>query len=91
MARGKPGKEQLDMVSDIFHLMQNPEDYVSDGIEIRNYGEMSGLPAAKRLFAEILGCRPEHRLQGLHPWPAPQPPALVQGGEDQVALPRPRL
>ena len=53
MARGKPGKEQLDMVSDIFHLMQNPEDYVSDGIETRNYGEMSGLPAAKRLRAEI--------------------------------------
>ena len=64
MARGKPGKEQLDMVSDIFHLMQNPEDYVSDGIEIRNYGEMSGLPAAKRLFAEILGCRPEQVFVG---------------------------
>ena len=64
MARGKPGKEQLDMVSDIFHLMQNPEDYVSDGIDIRNYGEMSGLPAAKRLFAEILGCRPEQVFVG---------------------------
>ena len=64
MARGKPGKEQLDMVSDIFHLMQNPEDYVSDGIDIRNYGEMSGLPAAKRLFAEILDCRPEQVFVG---------------------------
>ena len=64
MARGKPGKEQLDMVSDIFLLMQNPEDYVSDGIDIRNYGEMSGLPAAKRLFAEILDCRPEQVFVG---------------------------
>ena len=64
MARGKPGKEQLDMVSDIFHLMQNPEDYVSNGIDIRNYGEMSGLPAAKRLFAEILDCRPEQVFVG---------------------------
>ena len=53
MARGKPGKAQLDLVSDIFSLMQKPEDYVSDGVDVRNYGELSGLPAAKRLRAEI--------------------------------------
>ena len=64
MARGKPGKAQLDMVSDIFALMQKPEDYVSDGIDVRNYGELSGLPAAKRLFADILGCRPEQVFVG---------------------------
>ena len=64
MARGKPGKAQLDLVSDIFDLMNKPEDYVSDGIDVRNYGELSGLPAAKRLFAEILGCRPEQVFVG---------------------------
>ena len=64
MARGKPGKAQLDLVSDIFGLMQAPEDYVSDGIDVRNYGEMSGIPAAKRLFAEILGCRPAQVFVG---------------------------
>ena len=64
MARGKPGKAQLDLVSGIFSLMQKPEDYVSDGIEVRNYGELSGLPAAKRLFAEILGCKPEQVFVG---------------------------
>lgn len=64
MARGKPGKAQLDLVSDIFSLMQKPEDYVSDGVDVRNYGELSGLPAAKRLFAEILGCRPEQVFVG---------------------------
>ena len=53
MARGKPSKAQLDLVSDIFSLMQKPEDYVSDGVDVRNYGELSGLPAAKRLRAEI--------------------------------------
>ena len=57
MARGKPGKAQLDLVSDIFNLMQDPADYMSDGIDVRNYGELSGIPAAKRLFAEILGCK----------------------------------
>ena len=64
MARGKPGKEQLDLVSDILQLMQKPEDYVSDGIDVRNYGEMSGIPAARRLFADILGCRPEQIFVG---------------------------
>ena len=64
MARGKPGKAKLDLVSDIFSLMQKPEDYVSDGIDVRNYGELSGLPAAKRLFAEILGCKPEQVFVG---------------------------
>ena len=64
MARGKPGKAQLDMVSDIFALMQKPEDYVSDGIDVRNYGELSGIPAAKRLFADILGCKPEQVFVG---------------------------
>ena len=64
MARGKPGKAQLDLVSDIFGLMQKSEDYVSDGIDVRNYGEMTGLPAAKRLFADILGCKPEQVFVG---------------------------
>ncbi len=64
MARGKPGKAQLDLVSDIFQLMRKPEDYVSDGVDVRNYGELSGLPAAKRLFAEILSCRPEQVFVG---------------------------
>jgi DNA-binding transcriptional MocR family regulator len=64
MARGKPGKAQLDLVSDIFNLMQDPVDYVSDGIDVRNYGDLSGIPAAKRLFAEILGCKPAQVFVG---------------------------
>lgn len=60
MARGKPGKAQLDLVSEeLLHALKSPADYVSDGIDCRNYGELSGLPAARRLFAEILGCKPE--------------------------------
>ncbi len=64
MARGKPGKQQLDLVSGIFGLMQNPGDYVSGGLDVRNYGEMNGLPAARRLFADILGCKPEQVFAG---------------------------
>ena len=64
MARGKPGKEQLDLVSGILTVLTDPADCVSDGLDVRNYGELSGLPAAKRLFAEILGCKPEQCFIG---------------------------
>ena len=64
MARGKPGKAQLDLVSDLFGLMQRAEDYVSDGVDVRNYGELSGLTAAKRLFADILDCKMEQVFVG---------------------------
>ena len=64
MARGKPGRDQLDLVTDIFGVLIKPEDFVSDGIETRNYGEVAGIPAAKALFADILGCKPEQVFVG---------------------------
>ena len=64
MARGKPGKEQLDMVTPMLSLLTKPEDFISDGIETRNYGEVAGIPAAKRLFADILGCKAEQVFVG---------------------------
>ena len=64
MARGKPGREQLDLVTDICGVLQKPEDFISDGIDVRNYGNVDGIPAAKRLFAEILDCKPEQVFVG---------------------------
>lgn len=64
MARGKPGKAQLDMVMDLCNVLVKPEDFVSDGIDSRNYGNVDGLPAAKALFADILGCKPEQCFVG---------------------------
>ena len=64
MARGKPGKAQLDLVSDILTVLIDPAQCVSDGIDVRNYGELTGIPAAKRLFADILGCKPEECFIG---------------------------
>ncbi len=64
MSRGKPGKEQLDLVSDLLTVLSDPAECVSDGIEVRNYGALAGLPSAKALFAEILGCRPEECFVG---------------------------
>ena len=58
MARGKPGKAQLDLVSDIMTVLTDPDDCMDEGVNARNYGELSGIPGAKKLFAEILGCKP---------------------------------
>lgn len=64
MARGKPGKEQLDLVSGILTILNSPDQCMCDGMDVRNYGELSGLPSAKRLFADILGCKPEECFIG---------------------------
>lgn len=64
MARGKPGREQLDMVTDLCNILVKPEDFIFDGIDSRNYGNVDGLPAAKALFADILGCKPEQCFVG---------------------------
>ena len=64
MSRGKPGKEQLDLVSDILTVLSNPEDCVADGMDARNYGGLSGLPCARAYFADLLGCRPEECFVG---------------------------
>ena len=64
MARGKPGTEQLDIVMDIFSVLPTNADYISSGIDSRNYGELSGIPEAKVLFADILGCKPSQVFVG---------------------------
>ena len=57
MSRGKPGKEQLDLVSDMLTVLQDPADCLLDETDVRNYGQLSGLRAAKELFADLLGCK----------------------------------
>lgn len=64
MARGKPGREQLDLVSDILTVLSDPADCMDGALDVRNYGEVSGLPSAKRLFAELLGTQPEEIFVG---------------------------
>ena len=55
MARGKPGKEQLDISNDILDpaLLGNYKS--ADGTEVRNYGVLDGIAECKKLYSEILG------------------------------------
>ena len=64
MSRGKPGKEQLDLVSPILTILSKPEDCMADNMDTRNYGELCGLPCARKYFADVLGCRPEECFVG---------------------------
>lgn len=55
MARGKPGLEQLALSMPMFDVLNSDSDYLSDNTDCRNYGELSGIGEAKRLFAEYMG------------------------------------
>ncbi len=57
MARGKPSKAQLDLVSDILTVMSTVEDCFDGSIDSRNYGELAGLPSARAYWADVLGCK----------------------------------
>ncbi len=58
MARGKPSREQLDLVSDMLTVLSTPEDCFDGSIDSRNYGELAGLPSARAYWADVLGCKP---------------------------------
>lgn len=64
MARGKPSAAQLDMVSDICSILSDSDSFVCDGVDVRNYGELMGLPSARRLFAELLGVEANEVMVG---------------------------
>lgn len=64
MARGKPSAAQLDMVSDICTILSDSDSFVCDGVDVRNYGELMGLPSARRLFAELLGTEANEVMVG---------------------------
>ena len=64
MARGKPGKTQLDLVSDMMDILNSGSNYEYDGIDVRNYGNLEGLPSCRKLFAELLGTDPDNVFIG---------------------------
>lgn len=56
MARGKPGKEQLDLSLPMLDVLNSSSAFVGDdGIDCRNYGLLDGISECKKLFGEVLG------------------------------------
>ena len=65
LSRGKPGREQLDLLTDMLTTVSTAEDLFGEGgIDYRNYGVLDGIPEMKRLFSEMLGLKPEYIAVG---------------------------
>ncbi|MDR0512434.1 MAG: aminotransferase class I/II-fold pyridoxal phosphate-dependent enzyme [Treponema sp.] len=63
MARGKPDSEQLKLVMPILDTINSSSDCnAAGGVDIRNYGELTGIIEAKKLFGEFLGAAPDEMI-----------------------------
>ncbi|MCM1091933.1 MAG: aminotransferase class I/II-fold pyridoxal phosphate-dependent enzyme [Butyrivibrio sp.] len=63
MARGKPSASQLDMEMDFLDILNSGSDMRAEsGVDTRNYGELTGIPEAKRLMADMIGVKPENMI-----------------------------
>ncbi|NCC08723.1 MAG: aminotransferase class I/II-fold pyridoxal phosphate-dependent enzyme [Clostridia bacterium] len=61
MSRGKPSPAQLDLSMDLLKIT----DYKGEtGIDARNYGNLEGMPEARKFFADMLGAKPEETIVG---------------------------
>lgn len=60
MSRGKPGKDQLDLSVGMYDV----KNFVADGVDVRNYGLLDGIPSCKKLFADLMGVKPENVIIG---------------------------
>ena len=56
MARGKPGKEQLDLSSPMLDIINSKSNFAGENdFDCRNYGVLEGIDECRKLFGEILG------------------------------------
>ena len=64
MARGKPSSMQLDLVSDILSVLTDADSCHIESVDARNYGELAGLPCARKYWADVLGCKENETFVG---------------------------
>ncbi|MCL2070289.1 MAG: aminotransferase class I/II-fold pyridoxal phosphate-dependent enzyme [Treponema sp.] len=56
MTRGKPSAEQLDLSTPILDAVNSSNGFTAEGnVDCRNYGELTGISEAKKLFAGYMG------------------------------------
>ena len=61
MSRGKPGTDQLDLAMPMLDVLNSKSVLKSEnGLELRNYGGLDGIPEAKKLIADMVGTKPEN-------------------------------
>ncbi len=61
MSRGKPAAAQLDMEMDFLDVLDSDSDMNTEsGVDTRNYGELTGIPEAKKLMGDMIGVKAEN-------------------------------
>lgn len=61
MSRGKPAVSQLDIARDFFDVLNSESDMkTEDGVDVRNYGILDGIPEARKLMADMVGVSAEN-------------------------------
>lgn len=61
MSRGNPCKEQLELSMDMLSVFDDGDFMSENGIDVRNYGLLDGIPEAKKLFSDMIGVN-EHEV-----------------------------
>lgn len=55
MSRGKPCTAQLDLANAMFDMVNANASFITEnGMDVRNYGGLDGIPEMKKLFAALL-------------------------------------
>ncbi len=55
MSRGKPAAIQLDLSDRLLDVMTGTSDFKTEnGMDVRNYGALDGIPEAKKLLADLM-------------------------------------
>ncbi len=63
LTRGKPGTEQVSLSNALDGILEN--DFTAEnGIDVRNYGGIDGLPEAKKLFSQMMDVEASELLIG---------------------------
>lgn len=65
MSRGKPGPEQLELTVGLLESVSAESGFAAeDGMDVRNYGGLPGIPEARRLFGDLLGVPADQVIVG---------------------------
>lgn len=55
MSRGNPCKEQLELSVAMLDVFDDGDFVSENGVDVRNYGMLDGIPEAKKLFSDMIG------------------------------------
>lgn len=62
ITRGKPGVDQLDLSDALLTAVTGGDTRSRDGVDVRNYGGLEGLPEIREIFGELLRIPAEQLL-----------------------------